>query len=481
MSDLDRRTFMITAGGSALALAASPARVRAQGAGVAVRRAVGQMQSDNPALASYRLAVERMKALPASDPRNWNRIAQTHVDFCPHGNWFFLPWHRAYVVAFERLCRQLSGDPNFVLPYWDWTAQRQLPPAFTAPTVAGRRNALFDATRDMGPGDQVRTSAVGERVIARLMAETSFELFGSTRPGGQNSTEARWQRARGRTTALEAGPHNTVHEAVGGDMARMISPRDPIFWLHHANVDRLWARWNALGGRNPSNPLWTQFRFANAFVQPRGQGTMPWNAGVADVLDHRAIGYTYPDLPEAGRSDTLAQTQDPREARVLATKAVTGTARINTVLATRFSLAPGAVAALSQVSQSGSDDANAILHELPKRVPAAAAPDARTFSILDGIGSASGEAVVVNVFLNSPNAAAAADNDPHFVATFGLFGLQSHAAHGGLSVEVELTETIARLKQVQDLGTEVEVQLVPVEARGEGLELKLDHIDLVTR
>ena len=40
---------------------------------------------------------------------------------------------------------------------------------------------------------------------------------------------------------LEATPHNTVHNTIAGDMATMLSPRDPIFFLHHANIDRIWA------------------------------------------------------------------------------------------------------------------------------------------------------------------------------------------------------------------------------------------------
>jgi tyrosinase len=49
---------------------------------------------------------------------------------------------------------------------------------------------------------------------------------------------------------LESAPHNPVHDIIGNVMATMRSPTDPIFWLHHANVDRLWAAWiNAGGGR----------------------------------------------------------------------------------------------------------------------------------------------------------------------------------------------------------------------------------------
>ncbi len=500
MRKLDRRVFMTGAGGAALAGVASPAKVFAQTAPrLAVRQPVGNMRLNDRTLASYRLAVDRMKALPSSDPRSWNRVVQIHANFCPHGNWFFLPWHRAYLVSFERICRQMSGDPDFALPYWDWTEQRQMPPAFTAPTVNGRRNPLYDGTRQMGPNGSLRASAIGEQVIARIMAETSFELIASTRPTGQDSTDGRWLRAQGRTTLLESA-HNTVHVSVGGDMADMVSPRDPIFWLHHSNVDRLWARWNALGRRNPGNRLWTGFPFNNMFQLPQGERMTAWNTSVRDVLDHRAFGYTYPDLPGGdNRSAPAAEAAaDLPEPNVLATEAGHGTARLNAVLSTRVAL-PGSNNAgatrssADSIPRDAARDANDFLHEGSRRDDStpppppngpgtARLPGGRVFTVLEGIGAARGDAMTVNVFLNSPDPTAdTPDTDPHFVGTFGLFGLQSHGAHGGMSVQVELTETLARLRQAnQDVGGQLNVQLIPVEVQGNDLEMKLDRVNIVT-
>ena len=48
-------------------------------------------------------------ALPPTDPRNWYRQAIIHLLDCPHANWWFLPWHRGYLLHFEEICRQLSG------------------------------------------------------------------------------------------------------------------------------------------------------------------------------------------------------------------------------------------------------------------------------------------------------------------------------------------------------------------------------------
>src|SRR5262245_60030313 len=112
---LDRRVFL-AAGGSALATLGASSPLLAQGA-LATRRSVRGMTANDPDLAAMRRAVAAMKALPQSDPRNWIRFAEVHRASCPHGNWYFLPWHRAYILAFERIVRELSGKADFALPY----------------------------------------------------------------------------------------------------------------------------------------------------------------------------------------------------------------------------------------------------------------------------------------------------------------------------------------------------------------------------
>ena len=60
--------------------------------GLRERENVVGMGSRHPTLAAYSAAVQAMKNLPQSDPRNWERQAEIHLNGCPHGNWYFLPW-----------------------------------------------------------------------------------------------------------------------------------------------------------------------------------------------------------------------------------------------------------------------------------------------------------------------------------------------------------------------------------------------------
>src|SRR5262249_22304501 len=64
---------------------------------------------------------------------------------CPHGNWLFLPWHRAYLHYFERILRWAAHDPALTPPYRNYSAPRQpeLPPAFRAAKADGQPNPLY--------------------------------------------------------------------------------------------------------------------------------------------------------------------------------------------------------------------------------------------------------------------------------------------------------------------------------------------------
>jgi tyrosinase len=253
------------------------------------RRSIRGMSANDPDLAAMRRAVARMKALPQSDTRNWIRFADIHRTFCPHSNWYFLPWHRAYILAFERIVRELSGKSDFALPYWDWTADRQFPAAF----AAGDRNSnpLNHPRPGIANGLRLTDDMVGPRVISRIMASPDFEAFGDSRPRGQDSVAAQWLGRSGSSTELEFNPHNSVHQAIGGNMAVIaLASRDPIFFLHHANIDRLWTAWNRRGNANSPDPLWRGFAFNRNFISPDG---LPWSVGVGELGSTPALGYRY--------------------------------------------------------------------------------------------------------------------------------------------------------------------------------------------
>ena len=149
-----------------------------------------------------------------------------------------------------------SGAAEFALPYWDWTRNPQIPAAFW-----GEDNPL-DRPRFANPQSTVSDEFIGTDVITRIMRKPDFEGFGSGRsslPRGGNG---------GGFGTLEGTPHNRIHTFVGGDMRTALSPLDPIFWLHHCNIDRIWASWNAItGNTNPSDSSIRRLRVRCQFRQ----------------------------------------------------------------------------------------------------------------------------------------------------------------------------------------------------------------------
>ena len=258
--------------------------------GIAVRRNVFALSPNGTEMTALRRGIDVMRARADTDPTSWNYQARIHGIIrgggqppfgapwgsCRHVSDDFLSWHRLYLHFFERILRDASGDPEFALPYWDYSVpgQNALPPAFRQqfgnPLFEARRNAGINAGNPINP---IVASSAGAMQTLRF-ARPFF------------------------SAALENQPHNVIHVEIGGAMADPATAgEDPIFWLHHANIDRLWSRWIASGnGRaNPTTNAFLNTPFS--FVDERGQFV---TARGADALDPQGqLGYRYDDEPAA--------------------------------------------------------------------------------------------------------------------------------------------------------------------------------------
>ncbi|MGB7833479.1 MAG: tyrosinase family protein, partial [Xanthobacteraceae bacterium] len=254
-------------------------------------------------LASYKAGIRKMLGLAPTDPRNWYRNAMVHLFDCPHGNWWFLVWHRAYLGWLEVTLRDLSGDPEFALPYWDWTKTPSVPtamfddvldpnngafiatfdqfrsefePAITAvyASFSQAQNAQLALRRFTTPTEfwEILPQVFFDQPSARGLTATNPDLDANTRVtvatnmirsalrtptfagSGSPNEAAGFQSAKaanhsgGSTKGiLESQPHDNVHGAIGGGggafMVALFSSVDPIFFLHHGNLDRLWDVW----------------------------------------------------------------------------------------------------------------------------------------------------------------------------------------------------------------------------------------------
>jgi tyrosinase len=172
-----------------------------------------------------------------------------------HGNPRFLPWHRIYLVRLEELLQMV--DPTVCIPYWKSSEEQAFPSwlvGFT-PTV-NLIGGAHTVTRNIGAFANLPDATA----VATVMGNGTFSTF---------------------APALE-GVHNSGHVWVGGSMGSVpTAPADPVFWMHHAEIDRIWAEWQAANpGQNPNLA-------GSAAIMD------PWPENETATRDITALGYNY--------------------------------------------------------------------------------------------------------------------------------------------------------------------------------------------
>lgn len=174
-----------------------------------------------------------------------------------HSGPAFLPWHRYFLITLEGFLQQAVNDTNFRIPYWDWNADAELPIPSTSPvwdngnlgqfvgpgwrvrlvmnpTTGNLQTVDRQLQRNLGASGALPTRAQ-VRTVVREQVVYDQTPFNSSSPGGSRNHLEGW--------IGQASIHNNVHVWVAGDMQWSSSPNDPIFFLHHCNVDRIWAAW----------------------------------------------------------------------------------------------------------------------------------------------------------------------------------------------------------------------------------------------
>lgn len=247
----------------------------------------------------------------------------------------FGPWHRALLRNLELDLQQAGNDPTLSLPYWDWTVD-QSPNVVTGSPWTDDLMGQMDATTDTvtsGPFRQgawvlsILESGDTDTMLKRALGRSQFQPSNAQAPTLPTPTNvanalletpydnSHWNR--GTTPSfrdrLEGwhGPgsiHNRVHLWVSGSMLPSTSPNDPIFFLHHCNIDRLWAQWQHPTGQ-PVRPYVPAAGTAGAPQGHRLNDPMqPWGGAVTvqSAVDHHAMQYKYDDEPAPTQPFALA-------------------------------------------------------------------------------------------------------------------------------------------------------------------------------
>jgi len=419
-------------------------------------------------LVAYERAVGLLRAAdpPAGRPTNplgWSYLAAIHGRAragglpdtsdpfwctCQHGSWFFLPWHRMYLLAFELAVQDVLADPDWALPYWyaidpDDPATAVLPPAFRDRAVG---NDLFTRRRSAFMNDGGALPDLGDTLLDALRAPRYSTPQGiSTFGGGERATP---DFSGDETGLLEDTPHGAVHVLVGNDFDAAGNPvragwmgsfytaaLDPVFWCHHANLDRLWQVWldaDPAHTQPTGDAAWADTTFSFPRV---GGGTVSWRVG--DVLDLAGLGYSYDSL---GPPSALVPVS-PADGGVAGTSS--GEARMSQP-STSQPLPPQTLGAALDVAIGSPAPVEVDLVEpVARRVTAdaGAEADGRVFLRIEGI-TGTAAAPAYHVYVNVPEGATTDDHPELRAGTISTFGVAESSQRTALHTGTGLTKVL---------------------------------------
>lgn len=424
----------------------------------AYEKAVGILKSRDPATGNpsnplgwrFQAAMHGI-AVSSGEPNASNPFWSN----CQHGSWFFLPWHRMYLLAFEMIIQDALEDDTWSLPYWyaidpDDAGNSMLPPAFR--DSSRPQNDLFIQQRSRLANGGRRLPNLSQSLLDALEAEDFSSADGLTSFGsGERSTPSFNGEEDG---LLESTPHGGVHVLVGNDytadFSRVIrrglmgSPDtaalDPIFWLHHANIDRLWQVWLDLDPvhRNPADEAWLDTEFS--FPVPNQPNPRTWK--VRDMLDMDALDYEYESLSPPSALTPVTPPAGPGESDFVAGRIEMAERPV-----------PRVIGAAADVAIDSPQPVDVELFGVDAALAESAAGDAapaRVMLRLEGVKGSAG-APVYDVYVNVPAGEAAADHPELRAGSFSTFGIAAASgtderhAGSGKSITYNITSMYEEL------------------------------------
>lgn len=420
-----------------------------------------------PAISSSFKAPEIHRIYPnAADPNR--ALAETMWDTCTHygqPEMYFLPWHRMYVFFFEQIIRSISGEANFTLPYWDYTDPQKhaLPPEFTMPNHPVFKTLFRARRRDSvnngGPIDDNRRNTFLNLNDMKLPTYLPTSIGGFCRN-------------------LDGSLHGNVHTFTGNrtdpnDPGMSFVPtaaNDPVFWLHHCNIDRIWASWNKAGGANPDDTTFKQQSFT--FADTNGKAVQKT---VDSVLDTQQLNYvysTYLDRPPGSLPFPRRNQRVAAFALHADTAAGSGPVTLSAAPATA-TLTPRNIPELSR-SKGVSDLSVQLSDAIEVR---------ELFLVLKDVEVQQDPGVVYDIYLNVVQGSQPNPDDPGYVGTLNFFSIHGeHAGHdGGPTLAFSATDALRNLKNQGRNALQPTVTLVPQGDFNSAAEPKIGNISLVSQ
>jgi hypothetical protein len=208
--------------------------------------------------------------------------------------WYFLPWHRLMLAQFEGVVREVLHDEDFTLPYWNPVTGN--PDDLIVPAVFRKPgSSLYNGTRWFWVNGGERIDTLYRDWINLDALNEKFYIDSPTGKYGFNPR-------------LDQNPHFFTHFALGGDMAEFSTVGgDPIFYLHHANIDRLWESWNRLGNTNPTDADYVNRKFSYGDRSGKRVDLPVSAADRSATLGYEYDSYEKPPKPVTLSTDEVAE------------------------------------------------------------------------------------------------------------------------------------------------------------------------------
>jgi tyrosinase len=231
-------------------------------------------------------------------PTIWDRFANIHLQGQGvfHGGPMFLPWHRMMLKRFEQELQKV--DPGVVLAYWDWSLDYNQP-----------HRSVVLSNEYLGGNSQGGCVKDGQFANWQVSYPTSHCLTRQYAGGAQGigpftsnivleaiiDQSEEYEDFR---QQIESIPHSGPHTGVGGDLATMQSPNDPIFYFHHGYIDKLWYDWQQQDQSRVREYYGVNRDGSKALISNQ----LPFmNASVRDALNARSLCYSYAPARSANR------------------------------------------------------------------------------------------------------------------------------------------------------------------------------------
>jgi tyrosinase len=484
MAELSRRHLVVSglAGAGASLL---PGSINEANAATSIRynlaSANGQVM-----LKKYAQAVKLMMALPKSDPRGWTfqwythavptnttKAAQISAIFGPNPSpnktlatamWdtcqahfisanepFFCPWHRMYVCYFEEIIRSVLNDPKFTLPYWNYTS----PAAYAVPKEFRMQNDPL-----WGPlfrPDRNPTSNAGQPIFA--FGGSASDM--SATPALSEAQYLPSGASAGFNQTLDFGLHGNIHVFTGNSVGMGQVPwaaNDPIFWMHHCNIDRIWASWNNVAGHtNPTSASWLNKTFV--FASPDGKGV---KAVVKDYTNTKKCDYQYDRLLGSKLVVSTAQSVAPAAVEAVATPVAVAKTQGGPIALGAEPVRVNVQAAAPPPAQTpGSSPLSARLSTLPD--------NHRLYLVLSDFKANVQPETLYRVYLDLPDGSPSDPLNSNYVGSFNFFAAVAHGedhdhADMARTFSFDITDIAANLDAGGKLKAEHAVTIVPARA-----------------